>query len=55
MFQLEREAQSAFEQRKMHAKVAGEEASTKLLIPMMGLLGIILVVLVIPALQGINI
>ena len=55
MFQLEREATNAFEQRKMLAKVAGEEASTKLLIPMMGLLGIILIVLVIPALRGINI
>ncbi|MCR4999541.1 MAG: type II secretion system F family protein [Lachnospiraceae bacterium] len=55
MFQLEREAQAAFEQRKMQARIAGEEASTKLLIPMMGLLGIVLVVLIIPALQGINI
>lgn len=54
-FQLEKEAQSAFEQRKMLARIAGEEASTKLLIPMMGLLGIIMVVLIIPALQGIHI
>ncbi|MCR5641261.1 MAG: type II secretion system F family protein [Lachnospiraceae bacterium] len=55
IYQLEKEAEAAFEQRKMQAKVAGEEASTKLLIPMLGLLGIILVVLIIPALQGIQI
>ncbi|MBP5266262.1 MAG: type II secretion system F family protein [Lachnospiraceae bacterium] len=55
MFQLEKEARAAFEQRKILAKVAGEEASTKLLLPMMGLLGIVLVVLIVPALWGINI
>lgn len=55
IFQLEKEARVAFEQRKIQAKVAGEEASTKLLLPMMGLLGIILVVLIVPALRGINI
>ena len=55
IFQLEKEARAAFEQRKIQAKVAGEEASTKLLLPMMGLLGIILVVLIVPALRGINI
>lgn len=53
--QLENEEQNAFDERKLRAKIAGEEASTKLLLPMMGLLGIVLVVLIFPAMQGLNI
>lgn len=49
---LEKEEQGAFEERKLRAKIAGEEASTKLLLPMMGLLGIVIVVLVFPAFIG---
>ncbi len=46
---LEKENVEAFEMRKNMAKKAGDEASTKLLIPMMGMLGIILVILIMPA------
>ena len=52
--QLEREEQEAFEERKLTAKIAGEEASTKLLLPMMGLLAVVLVVLIYPAMQSIQ-
>ena len=50
--QLEREEREAFEARKMLARTIGEETSTKLLLPMMGLLGMILVILIMPALMG---
>lgn len=53
--QLEKEEHQAFEDRKLRAKLAGEEASTKLLIPMMALLMIVLVVLIFPAMQGMDI
>lgn len=53
--QLEKEEHQSFEDRKLRAKIAGEEASTKLLIPMMGLLSIVLVVLIFPAIIGISI
>lgn len=49
--QLEKEEHRAFELRKMRAKILGEEASTKLLIPMLALLMVVLVVLIFPALQ----
>lgn len=47
--QLEQEEHSAYDERKIEAKVAGEEASLKLLIPMMGLLAVIFIVLMVPA------
>ena len=47
--QLEQEEKSAYDERRINAKVAGEEASLKLLIPMMGLLGVIFIVLMVPA------
>lgn len=53
--QLEKEEQQAFEDRKLRAKIAGEEASTKLLLPMMGLLSIVLIVLIFPAIIGISV
>lgn len=53
--QLEKEEQQAFEERKLRAKIAGEEASTKMLLPMMGLLAIVLVVLLFPAISGISV
>lgn len=53
--QLEKEEHQAFEERKTRAKIAGEEASTKLLLPMMGLLGIVIVVMIFPAMQGMSI
>jgi hypothetical protein len=46
---LEREAESAFEERKRNARVQGEEAATKLLIPMALMLLIVLVLLIVPA------
>ena len=47
---LEQEAREAFEERKVRARIAGEQASTKLLLPMMMQLGIVIVILVVPAL-----
>lgn len=43
------ETQIAFEERKRAARKLGEEAETKLLMPMMLMLGIVLVIIVIPA------
>ena len=37
------------EKRRMDARIAGEEASVKLLLPMIGLLGVIFIALMIPA------
>lgn len=47
--QLEQEERAAYDERRISAKVAGEEASLKLLIPMMGMLGVIFIVLMVPA------
>lgn len=47
---LEQEALAAFAERKEAAKKRGEEAGTKLLLPMFGLLGIVLVIVMAPAL-----
>lgn len=46
---MEKEDMEAFELRKSLARKAGEEASTKLLVPMVGMLGIVIVILVVPA------
>lgn len=46
---LERENMEAFEMRKTMARKAGEEAAVKLLFPMIGMLGIIIVILLVPA------
>lgn len=46
---LRQETESAFEERKNAAKKAGEEAGTKLLIPMMMMLCIVMVLIMIPA------
>ena len=51
---LEKEEKYAFEMRKQNAIRAGEEASTKLLIPMGGMLFIVIVVLVVPAIMQIS-
>jgi hypothetical protein len=53
--QLEREEKNVYESRQRKIKMAGEVASTKLLIPMTGLLGMVLIVLVVPALFSIRI
>lgn len=46
---LRQEAETAFEERKNSAKKAGEEAGTKLLLPMMMMLCIVMVLIMIPA------
>ena len=51
---LENEEREAFEMRKATARVRGEEASTKLLIPMLGLMVMMLVIMIVPALMGIE-
>ena len=50
---LEQEALTAFEERKENAKRLGEEAGTKLLIPMAGMLVIVLVMILFPAFRNI--
>ncbi len=52
---LEKEEKYAFEMRKRQAMRAGEEASTKLLLPMGGMLLIVMVILIVPAIMQINI
>jgi len=51
---LEAEVREAFENRKNLAKVKGEEASTKLLFPMIIMLGIVIVIIVVPAFMSMN-
>ena len=46
---LEEEAADAFEKRKNMAKIKGEEATTKLLMPMLLMLIIVMVIIMIPA------
>jgi len=47
--ELQKEEQEAFERRKNIARTRGEEASAKLVFPMMGILGIVIVILIYPA------
>lgn len=49
--QLEQEQLTSYEMRKNLAKKEGEEASVKLLFPMIGMLGVVLVILLLPALM----
>ncbi len=46
---LRQEAENAFEERKNMARKLGEEAGTKLLLPMMLMLGIVMVLIIVPA------
>ena len=46
---LEKEAQEAFEEHQMHIRQLGEEASTKLLLPMILMLAVVMVVIMVPA------
>lgn len=46
---LRQEGKSAFEERKNTARRLGEEAGTKLLMPMMLMLGIVMILIIIPA------
>ncbi len=52
---LKREAQEAFEERKNQAKKQGEEAGTKLMIPMFMMLAIVFVIVIVPAFFSIKI
>lgn len=52
---LEAEMWQAFEERKALAKRQGEEAGTKLLFPMMGLLAVVMVIVIAPALLSMQI
>ena len=52
--QLEREEQNLYEQRQRQLKIAGELTSTKLLIPMGGLLAMVLIVIIVPAFSGMS-
>lgn len=47
---LEKEAETALGERRNLAKKLGEEAGTKLLLPMMIMLGVIMVIVIVPAL-----
>lgn len=47
---LEKECMSAFEERKNMARKLGEEASTKLLLPMIMMLVIVMIIIIVPAL-----
>ena len=49
---LEAEMWQAFEGRKDLAKKQGEEAGTKLLLPMMGMLAVVMVIVIAPALMS---
>ena len=43
------ETKNAFEERKQAARRLGEEAGTKLLLPMILMLGVVLIIIVVPA------
>ena len=47
---LELETQNAYLERKNYAKKRGEEAGTKMLLPMMLMLGIVMAIVLVPAL-----
>ncbi len=51
---LEIETKEAFEERKNQAKRYGEEAGTKLLIPMIMILLVVMIVIMYPALVNFN-
>lgn len=51
---LEGEVREAFENRKNLAKIKGEEAGTKLLFPMVIMLGIVIIIIVVPAFMSMN-
>lgn len=49
---LEQESEKAFSIRRMQARQLGEEAQTKLLLPMIMMLGIVMAIVIVPAMQG---
>jgi hypothetical protein len=52
---FEKEEMEVFLMRKNRVRTAGEEASTKLIFPMMGLLVMVIVVMIVPALMNIEV
>ena len=46
---LEKEASKAYEQRIMDAKKKGEEASTKMLVPLMLMMVLVMAIVIMPA------
>ena len=46
---LEKEAQEAFEEHQLQIRKLGEEAGTKLLIPMVMMLAVVMIVIMVPA------
>lgn len=51
---LKLEALQSFENRKREAKQLGEEASTKLLLPMFGMLAVVMIMVIVPAFLSIQ-
>lgn len=51
---LEEESSVSFEERKRLAKKQGEEAGTKLLLPMFMMLGVVMVIIVFPAFMSLG-
>lgn len=51
---LEQESADAFESRKLMARKLGEEASTKMMIPLMLMLGIVMAMIMVPAMMGVQ-
>ena len=51
---LQAEAAQAFEERKALAKRQGEEAGTKLLLPMFFMLGVVLIIVIVPAFMSVR-
>ena len=51
---LELEAEEAFEERKSMARKLGEEAGTKMLFPMILMLGAVMLILAFPAMHSIE-
>lgn len=50
---LTEEAKEAFENRKHMARKLGEKAGTKLLLPMMMILGVMMVIIMVPAFRSV--
>ena len=51
---LEKEAGDAFEERKLLARKQGEEASTRMLMPLMLMMGIVIAIVIVPAIISFN-
>ena len=51
---LEQEAETALEERRAMARKLGEEAGTKMLLPLILMLGIVIAIIMVPAIQSFN-